>query len=128
MLATDQVHDFVFNLLRHSRRHIYLVDDRNDFQVVLYSHIEVRDGLSLHSLSSINHQKRSLASSDGTGYLVREVNVSRSINKIENVCITILCLIFHLDGMALDSNATLSLQVHIIKHLTLGNLNGLSLL
>ena len=38
-LATNEINDFVFYLLRHSRRHIYLVDDRNNLQVMIYSHI-----------------------------------------------------------------------------------------
>ena len=41
MLATDQVYNFVFYLFRHSRRHIYLIDYRDNLQVVLDSHIEV---------------------------------------------------------------------------------------
>ena len=41
MLTTDQVYYFVFYLIRHSRWHIYLIDYRNNLQVVLDSHIEV---------------------------------------------------------------------------------------
>ena len=66
VLASDEVNDFVFHFLRHSRRHIYLVDHWNDFQVVLNSHIEVRDGLRLDTLSGIHDQERSLAGCDGT--------------------------------------------------------------
>ena len=37
-------------------------------------------------------------------------------------------VIFHLDSVALDGNAAFLLQIHIIKHLTLGNLNGVGVL
>ena len=128
MLASDEVNDFVFHFLRHSRRHIYLVDHWNDFQVVLNSHIEVRDGLRLDTLSGIHDQERSLAGCDGTGNLVREVYVSRSIDEVEDVSLSILCLVLHLDGVALDGDTTFPLQVHVVKHLSLSNLDGLSLL
>ena len=54
--------------------------------------------------------------------------MSRSINKIQDIGLSILCLIFHLDSMALDCDATLSFQIHIIKHLSFSNLDGLGLL
>ena len=95
---------------------------------MLNSHIEVRDSLGLDTLGGIHNQERSLARSDGTRNLIREIDVSRSIDEVEDVSVSILCLVFHLDGMALDGDTTLSLQVHIIKHLTLSNLDGLSFL
>ena len=66
VLAADEIDNLVLYLFRHSRRHVYLVDNRNDFQVVLDSHVEVGDGLRLHTLGSIHDQERSLASCDGT--------------------------------------------------------------
>ena len=50
--------------------------------------------------------------------------MSRSVNKIQRIFLPIL-LIFHLYSMALDCYTTLFLQIHIIEHLTLGNLNSL---
>ena len=41
MLATNQVYNFVFYLIRHSRWHIYLIDYRDNLQIVIDSHIEV---------------------------------------------------------------------------------------
>ena len=50
--------------------------------------------------------------------------MSRGINQIEDIFFTIVH-IFHLDGVALDGDATLTLQVHVIKHLSLSDLYGL---
>ena len=50
--------------------------------------------------------------------------MSRSVDEVEQILDTIL-LIFHLNGMALDGNAALAFQIHVVKHLVLGNLNGL---
>ena len=52
----------------------------------------------------------------------------RVINEIEDVCLSIFCLILHLDGVALDCDTALSFQIHIVEHLTLCDLNRLGLL
>ena len=49
-LATEQFHDFILYLFGHGARHIAFVDNRNNFQVMLNSHIQVGDGLRLHAL------------------------------------------------------------------------------
>ena len=53
--------------------------------------------------------------------------MSRSVNKVQNVFLA-LVLILHLDGVALDCDAALLLQVHVVKHLTLGDIDGMSVL
>ena len=49
--------------------------------------------------------------------------MSRSINEIQHVFLPIF-LVLHLDGMALDGDASLFLQVHIVEHLPFGDLDG----
>ncbi len=44
--------------------------------------------------------------------------MSRCVDKIECIVLTIESVI-HLYGMALDSDTTLTLQVHVVKHLVL---------
>ena len=44
--------------------------------------------------------------------------MSRSVNKVQYVFLAILHIL-HLDGVALDGDAALALQVHIVKHLIL---------
>ena len=123
-VAAYQVDDLVLHLVRHGRGHIYLVDDRDNLQVMVNGHIEVGDGLRLHTLCGIHHQQCSLAGSDGTRHLIGEVDMSWGINQIENIFFA-LVHIPHLDGVALDGDATLTLQVHVIKHLSFGDLDGL---
>ena len=53
--------------------------------------------------------------------------MSRSIDEVQQVFLAFIG-IFHLDGMALDGNATLALQFHIIQHLSLRHLDGLGIL
>ena len=80
--------------------------------------VEIGDGLRLHPLSGIHQQKGALASGDRTGHLVGEVHVTRRVNKVENVLLA-LVVVLHLDGVALDGNAALAFQVHVVEHLIL---------
>ena len=89
MLASEKFNDFVFHLLGHGVGHVALVDYGYDFQVVVYGHVKVADGLRLYALGGIHHKKRSFASCNTTAHLVREVNVSRSINEIEGIFLAI---------------------------------------
>ena len=45
----------------------------------------------------------------------------RSVNEVEDIFLTIQ-RIFHLYGMTLDSDAALTLKVHIVEHLPLCHL------
>ena len=53
--------------------------------------------------------------------------MSRGVNKIKNVFLAFV-FVFHLNGVALDGNAAFLLQIHIIKHLSLRNLDGVGVL
>jgi hypothetical protein len=90
---------------------------------VVDSHIEVGNRLCLNALRCIYHQQRSLTSRNAPADFVAEVNMSRSVNEVESVSLAI-AHIFHLDGMAFDGNATLTLEVHVIEHLTFCYLDG----
>ena len=50
--------------------------------------------------------------------------MSRSINQVKDILLPLIS-IFHLDSMALDSDPSFLLQIHIIKHLPGSNLNGM---
>ena len=103
--------------------HINLVDDWDDFQAVVNSHIEVGNRLGLHTLGSIHYQQSALTGRNRARHLVGEVHMSRSVNQIKSIFLAILHVI-HLDSMALDGDTSLALQVHIIEHLGLHILAG----
>ncbi len=42
-----------------------------------------------------------------------------SVDKVENVFLAIAVAVVYLNGMALDGNAPLTLQVHVIENLVL---------
>ena len=82
VVATEQFDNLVFNLIDHCRLHIDLVDYGDNFEVVLQSKVEVRDGLSLNTLRSVYNQQRTLARSNSTRHLIGEVDVSGGVDKV----------------------------------------------
>ena len=49
--------------------------------------------------------------------------MSRSVDEVKHIVLS-LVLVFHLYGVALNGDAALFLQVHIVEHLPACNLNG----
>ena len=62
--TTQQLDDLVFHLVGAGARQVDLIDHRNDLQVVLDGHIEIRDGLRLYALGGVDNQQGALASRD----------------------------------------------------------------
>ena len=48
--TSDQFHNLIFHLFRHSIRHVHLIQYRNNFEVVLYGQVKIGNRLSLYSL------------------------------------------------------------------------------
>ena len=90
---------------------------------MLDGHVEVRDGLRLHALRSVHHEQRTLAGGNRTAHLVREIDVSRRVNQVQDIVAPL-----HLDCVALDGDAALLLQIHVVEHLPLGDLDGFRVL
>ena len=56
---------------------------------MVYRHVQVGDGLCLHSLCGIHHQQCTLAGGYGARHLVGEVHMSRSVYQIEYVFLAV---------------------------------------
>jgi hypothetical protein len=52
-------------------------------------------------------------------HLVAEVHVAGRVDQVEDVLPPIHGLVVHLDGVALDGDAALALQVHVVQRLFL---------
>ena len=117
-VAAQKLHNLVLDLLGVGTGHINLVENGNDDQIVLNGLIEVRNGLSLNALRSIDNEQSSLACGNGTRDLVGEVHVTWGVDEIEDVFLPIGNVI-HLNGVALDGNATFAFQIHIVQNLGL---------
>ena len=119
VLAADQVDHLILDLVDHGRVHVDLVQYGDDFEVVSHSQIEVRYGLCLNALRGVHHQQRAFARGDGARNFVREVHVSRSVDQVERIQLSVAGLVFHLDRVALDGDALFAFEVHIVEHLRL---------
>ena len=119
VFAAEQIDDLVFHLIDHSRIHVDFVQNRNDFQIVAQCKIEIRYGLCLNALRGIDHEQCPFARGYRPRNLVGEIDVSRSVDKVEYVLLAVLGGIFHLDGMALYGNALFAFQIHIVEYLRL---------
>ena len=117
-VAAQQLHNLVLHLIGVGALHVDFVDYWNDFQAIVDGHVEVADGLSLNALRGVYHQQCALAGSDGARHLVGEVDVARRVNQVERELIAVEGIV-HLDGVALDGDAPLALQVHVVEHLRL---------
>ena len=70
-------------------------------------------------MGSIHDEQSPLTGRNRTGNLVAEIHVSRGVDEIQDVHQAIGCLVAHLDGVALDGDAALPLQVHVVQGLLL---------
>ncbi len=119
LLAADQVDHLILHLVDHGRVHVDLVQHGDDLQIVPQRQIEVRDGLGLNALRGVDHQQRPLAGGDGPRNLVGEVDVSRRVDQIQYIGLSVPGFVLHLDGVALDGDALFALEVHVVQHLRL---------
>ncbi len=78
--------------------------------------VKVRNGLGLNTLRSIHHQQRPLAGRNGARHFVTEVHVPGGVDEVEPVGLSVAPVV-HLDGVALDGDAFLPFQVHVVQHL-----------
>ncbi len=118
MVTAQKIDDLVGHNLRLGGIHINLVHHRNDLKPVVHSQIKIGDRLRLDSLRRIDNKQRSLAGSYRAGDLVGEIHVARSVDQVKDIFLTFIN-IFHLDGVALDGDSLLPLQVHIVQNLRL---------
>ncbi len=122
-VTSEQVHYLVLHLIRLGTVEIHLINNRYYLEVIVNGHIEIGDCLGLDTLRSIDYKQRALACSDGARYLIGKVDMPRSVDKIQHIILAVETIV-HLYGVTLDSNAALSLQIHIVKHLGLEILAG----
>ena len=113
----------VLHLLRdalHVRaRQVHLVEDGNDLQPRVLREVGVGDGLRLDALRGVHHQHGALARAHGAAHLVGEVHVAGRVDEVEEVLLAVVGAVDHRDGVALDGDAALALQVHGVESLLL---------
>ena len=104
--------------LRLRAGQIDLVQARDQFQAGLHREIGVGHGLSLDALRGVHDEERALARRQRARDLVGEVNVARGVDQMQLIGLAVPPgLIEDADGLSLDRDPALSLEVHRIEHL-----------
>ncbi len=113
-LAADELGELLGVLLRLGGRQVDLVEHRHDGEVVLHREVEVGEGLGLDALRGVDEQHGALAGGERPGHLVGEVDVAGGVDHVEAVG-RVVELPRHPDGLALDRDAALALDVHAVE-------------
>ena len=113
--------DHVLDLLLHARHvgggQVDLVEDRHDLVVVVDRLVDVGEGLRLDALRCIDDQQRAFAGGKAARDLVGEVDVAGRVHQVEDVGLAVLRRVVEADGLRLDGDAALALDVHVVEHL-----------
>ena len=116
---TDHLLDLLQDPVRLGARQIDLVDDRDDLEVVLDGEVGVGEGLRLDPLARVHDQERPLAGGEAARDLVGEVHVPRGVDQVEAVGLAVLRPVVEGDGVGLDRDPPLALEVHRVQELVL---------
>ena len=116
-VEADDVRDLAARLFRLRARQVDLVDDRDDLEVVLDREVGVGQRLRLDALRRVDQQQRAFAGGERPRHLVREVDVSRRVDQIEDVLLAVVRGVVQADRMRLDGDAALALEIHRVEDL-----------
>jgi len=108
----------VLDLLGHRAGQVHLVEDGDDFEVVLQGEVEVGDGLRLDALRGVHDEQRALAGGNGPRHLVGKIHVAGRVDEVQDVRLPLVGVL-HLYGVGLDGDAPFALQVHVVQQLRL---------
>ena len=89
-----------------------LFSDRDDLEVVLDRQVRVRDRLRLDPLRRVDDQQRALARLQRPRDLVGEVDVPGRVDQVQ-----LVALPHHADGLRLDRDPALALELHRVEQL-----------
>lgn len=113
----DHVLDFLADLLGFGGGKVDLVDDRHDLVVMLDRLVDVGQRLRFDALRRVDHEQRALARGKAAAHLIGEVDVPRRVHEVQDVIEPVLGLVRKPDGLRLDRDPALLLDVHIVEHL-----------
>ena len=111
-LDAEQLGELYRNAVRVGLREVDLVDDGDDLEVVLDREVRVRQRLRLDALRGVDDEQRSLARLERARDLVGEVHVPGCVDEVE-----LVALPAHANGLRLDRDSALALEVHRVEHL-----------
>ncbi len=118
-IEADRAFDHFFGASDVGARQIDFVDDGNDFKAVIDGEIGVGERLRLDALRGVDDQQRAFAGGQRARDFVGKIHVAGRVDQVELISLAILRGVHHADGVGLDGDAALALQVHGVEHLGL---------
>ena len=116
-IQSDDGLDLLADALGLGGGQVDFIDDRDDFQVVVQRQVGVGEGLRFHALRGVHHQQRALAGLQAAGDLVGEIHVAGGVDEVQLIPVAVVGAVIEADGVGLDGDAALALQVHGVEHL-----------
>ena len=118
-VEADGAFDHFFGARNVGAGQIDLVDDGNNFEAVIDGEIRIGQRLRFDSLRRIDHEQRAFAGGQRARDFVGKIHVAGSVDQVELVSFAVLRGVHHADGVGLDGDAALALEVHGVEHLGL---------
>ena len=115
----EDVLDLAAGFFRPGAREVDLIDDRDDLEALVHREGGVGDGLGFHALGGVDQEHRAFAGGEGARDFVGEVDVSRGVDEVEDILLTVRRGEVHRHRVALDRDALLALEVHRVEELLL---------
>ncbi len=111
--------DHVLDLLAHALGlgggQVDLVEHRDDVEPGIDRLIDIGERLRFHALARVDHQQRALAGGKAARHLIGEIDMPRRVHQVEHIGLAVLGRVVQADGLRLDGDAALALDVHRIR-------------
>ena len=98
---------------------IDFIDHRDDRQVVFHGQVEIGKGLGLDALGGVDEQQNPFTRGEGPGDLIGKIHMTGGIDQVEDILFPIVGAVGEGNGLALDGDAPLPLDVHVVQDLVL---------
>jgi hypothetical protein len=109
--------DLFSNPIDVRRGEVDLVDDREQGELVLHGHVEVGESLGFDALGRIDEDEGAVARHERPAHFMGEVDVAGGVDEVELIPFSVPGVVEKSDGVALDGDAPLALQVHRVENL-----------
>ena len=115
----ENVFDLARDFLHVGAGKVNLVENWYDLELRVLRKVRVRDRLRLYALRGVDDEKRPFARAHRTTDFVGEVDMAGRVEQVEKVRLPVLRRVVHRDGVRLDRDAALALEIHRVERLLL---------
>ena len=116
-IEPDDILDLLLDPVGLGGRQIDLVQDRHDLVPRRDGLVDIGESLRLDALARIDDQERAFAGRQRAAHFVGEIDMAGGVHQIEDIVLTVAGFVFEADGLRLDRDAALALDLHRVEHL-----------